>query len=93
MFYMGERLEVLMRIVVAIITGIIMAIWKIVIDIFFMVNFIWTLIVGKRLKELADLCEVWNTQWYVFKRYMLFVTNKRPFPFNPISKSISKFKK
>jgi hypothetical protein len=91
-FSMGERVEVLMRIVVAIVTGIIMAIWKILIDIFFVINFIWTLIVGKRIKELATLSEVWNTQWYIFKRYMLFVTNDRPFPFRPLTKSISKFK-
>lgn len=92
MFSMGERLEVLMRIVVAIVTGIILAVWKILIQLFFIINFIWTLIAGKRIKELADLSEIWNTQWYVFIRYMNFVTNRRPFPFTPIAKSISKFK-
>ena len=88
---MGERAEALMRIVVLIVTGIILGLWKIAIQIFFIINFIWTLIVGKRIKELADLSEVWNTQWYLFMRYILFVTNERPFPFRPLTKSISKF--
>ena len=90
---MGERLEVLMRIVVAIVTGIILAVWKILIDIFFIINFIWTLISGKRLSELAVLSEIWNTQMYFFKRYMIFLTNVRPFPFTPLAKNIGKFVK
>jgi len=90
---MGERVETLMRIVVAIVTGIILGVWKIAIQIFFIINFIWTLISGKRIKELAVLCEIWNTQWYVFVRYLLFVTNERPFPFKPLTKSISKYER
>tara|TARA_Y100000310_G_C20145397_1_gene562194 strand:+ start:222 stop:491 length:270 start_codon:yes stop_codon:yes gene_type:complete len=89
---MGERSEVLMRIVVAIITGIILSVWKILIQVFFVINFIWTLITGKRLKELAVLSEIWVTQLYVFLSYMNFVTNKRPFPFTPLAKSITKYK-
>jgi len=90
---MGERLEVLMRIVVMIVTGIILAVWGFLIRLFILINFIWTLIVGERIKELATLSEIWNTQVYMFIRYMIFVTNKRPFPFTPLAKNISKFKK
>lgn len=90
---MGERIEVLMRIVVAVVTGIILGVWKILIQLFFVINFIWTLIVGKRIKDLAVLSEVWNTQQYIFLRYMLFMTNERPFPFNSLAKNISKYKK
>ena len=89
---MGERLEALMRIVVAIITGIILVIWKALIDLFGLINLIWTLISGKRIKELANLSEIWNTQQYAYSRYLRFVTNERPFPFGPLMKSISKFK-
>ena len=32
-----------------------------------------------------------NTQVYIFIRYMTFVTNERPFPFNGLTKSMSKF--
>jgi len=90
---MGERLEALMRIVVVIVSGIILGIWKIAINAFTLINFIWTLVSGKRIKELATLCEIWNTQWYVFQRYILFISNERPWPFKPIKKSISKFGK
>ena len=89
---MGERVEVLIRIFVAIVTGIILGIWKILIQIFFVINFIWTLIAGSRIEELATMSEMWNTQNYAFIRYILFVTNVRPFPFGPLMKNISKFK-
>ncbi|MFH1711090.1 MAG: DUF4389 domain-containing protein [Nanoarchaeota archaeon] len=88
---MGERVEVLMRIVVAIVTGIILGVWKILIQLFFITNFIWTLISGKRIEQLATMSETWNTQKYTFMRYLLFVTNERPFPFNPLTPSISQF--
>lgn len=90
---MGERGEVLMRVVVAIVAGIILGVWKILIQVFFVINFIWTLIAGKRIKELAEMSETWNTQNYVFTRYMFFVTNERPFPFRSLKKSMSKYSK
>jgi len=90
---MGERAEIFMRIVVLIVTGIILAVWKWLIGLFFLINWVYVLFAGKRLKELADLSEVWNTQWYVFQRYLIFVTNTRPFPFTKLEKSMSKFGK
>ncbi len=90
---MGERLEALMRIIVGIVSGIILTIWKILIQIFGIINFIWTLISGKRIKELAELSEIWNTQVYVFLRYMTFVSNERPMPFRRLTKKFSKFGK
>ncbi len=89
---MGERLEALMRIVVGVVTGIILGVWKMLIGVFWVINFIWTLISGKRIKELAELSEIWNTQMYVFLRYMNFVSNERPMPFRKMTKSFSKFK-
>ena len=90
---MGERLEILMRIVVAIVTGIILGVWKWFIILLGVINYIFTLFAGRRLKDLSDLCEVWNTQSYIFIRYMLLVTNERPFPFRNLTKNISKFSK
>ena len=90
---MGERSEVFMRIVVLVVTGIILSVWQYFIMVLFVVNWFYTLFAGKRLKELAELSEVWNSQWYVFQRYLIFVTNKRPFPFNKLEKSMSKFGK
>ena len=90
---MGERLEALMRIVVGIVSGIILGVWKILIQVFGIINFIWTLISGKRIRELAVLSEIWNTQIYVFLRYMTFVSNERPMPFRRLTSSFSKFGK
>jgi len=90
---MSERTEALMRIVVGIVSGIILGVWKYLIVVFLLANFIYTLFSGKRLKELAEMSEIWNTQWYIFQRYMVFENNKRPFPFMHLSRSISKFEK
>ena len=90
---MSERSEALMRIVVGIVSGIILGVWKILIKIFGLVNWLITLFTGKRNKDLAELCEIWNTQIYIFLRYMTFVSNKRPFPFNSLEKNLSKFGK
>lgn len=89
---MGERLEALMRIIVGIVSGIVLGVWKIPIQVFAVINFIWTILSGKRIKELAKMAEIWNTQMYVFLRYMNFVSNERPMPFRKMTKSFSKFK-
>lgn len=88
-----ERTEALMRIVVGIVSGIILCVWKYFIAVLFIVNFIYTIFSGRRLKELAEMSETWNTQWYIFQRYMTFVNNRRPFPFTHLSRSISRFEK
>ncbi len=90
---MSERKEAFMRIIVIIVTGIILGIWKILIQIFILINFIWTIISGKRIRDLAELSEIWNTQVYVFLRYVTFVSNERPMPFSKITKSLSKYAK
>tara|TARA_Y100000034_G_scaffold116778_1_gene155503 strand:- start:314 stop:589 length:276 start_codon:yes stop_codon:yes gene_type:complete len=90
---MGERKEALMRIIVGIVSGIIFAVWRWLIGVFAIVNFVYTIFAGKRLKELAVLSEIWNSQWYVFQRYLIFLSNKRPFPFSKLEKSMSKFEK
>ena len=88
---MNERREIFIRILVLIISGIILAVWRWLVIIFVIVNLVYTLFKGKRHKEIAELSEIWNTQFYVYQRYMLFVSNKRPFPFKSLEKSISKF--
>lgn len=86
----NERKEALMRIVVGIVSGIILGVWKALIQIFVIIQFLVTLFTGKRNKELAKLCEIWNTQIYTFLRYMTFSTNKRPFPFTSLKESMDK---
>lgn len=87
----SQRKETLMRIIVGIVTGIILVIWRYLIGVFTIINFVYSLFTAKRLRELAELSEIWNTQWYLFQKYMTFVTNVRPFPFTPLAKSISKY--
>ena len=90
---MSERTEALMRIFVGIVTGIILYFWGYLVVILLVINFVYTIFVGKRLKELANMCEIWNTQAYTLKRYIIFESNKRPFPFSKLEKSMSKFGK
>ena len=81
-----------MRIPVCIISGIILAVWRYLIYVFAVINFIYAIFSGKRMKELSEMSEVWNSQVYTYFRYNTFVTNERPFPFESLKKSISKFK-
>ena len=88
---MSERKEALMRIVVGIVTGFILGIWKMAVQIVAILNLFIALFTRQRNKDLAEFCEIWNTQMYDFLRYMTFVSNKRPFPFNSLEKNLSKF--
>lgn len=87
----NERKEAWMRIIIGIVSGIIFYFWTYVIIAFSIFNFLYTLIKGKRSKDVSELCEVYNTQLYSFWRYITFVSNKRPFPFEKLEKNISKF--
>ena len=89
----NERKEALMRIVVLILSGIILEVWYYFVVVLGIVNFFYTLFKAKRMKGLADMSETWNTQAYIFRRYMIFESNFRPFPFTSLQKSMSKFEK
>jgi len=86
-----EKKEALFRILVLIITGIILMVWKYLIFVLTILNLFIVLFSGKRHKELAMFSEYWNTEWYKFIRYMTFVSNKRPFPFSKMER-MSRFK-
>ena len=85
-----ERKEAWMRILIAIVSGIILGIWKILVVILGVVNWFIVVFSGKRNKGLAGFCEYWNTELYKFIRYLTFVSNKRPFPFSTMER-MSKF--
>ncbi len=89
---LSERQEAWFRIIICIVSGIILSIWKLLVQILAIINWFITVFSGKRNKEMADLCEYWNTEVYKFIRYMTFVSNKRPFPFSDVER-ISKFEK
>lgn len=87
----SERKEAWMRIPVAIVSGIVLGVWKAFVQILGIINFFIVLFKKKRNKQLAEMSEIWTTQFYTFERYMLFTSNFRPFPFNKLQKSMSKF--
>ena len=89
---MSERKEAWFRIIVAIVSGIILALWRYLILILAIVNWFAVVFSGKRMRELAEFCEYWNTEAYKFFRYLTFVTNDRPFPFTSMER-MSKFQK
>jgi len=82
-----------MRIPVFIVSGIVLNVWRLLVMALAVVNFFIVLIVGKRNKEIAEFSEIWNTQAYLFLRYMTFNSNDRPFPFKKMSKNLSDFEK
>ncbi|MBR9677518.1 DUF4389 domain-containing protein [Candidatus Woesearchaeota archaeon] len=86
-----DRKEALMRIPVLIVSGIILGVWKMLIHLLAITNFFIALVVAKRNQSIADFCEIWNTQMYIFLRYATFVSNQRPFPFKPLTQNITKF--
>ena len=85
---MSERTEALMRIVVGIVSGIILGLWKLLIEILAIFHWFYVLFAGKRNRSLAEFSNLWTTQAYRFIRYMTFTTNSRPFPFSDLGKAL-----
>ena len=83
---MSERKEAWMRIIVLIISGIILGLWRLICIALSLFNFIYAIFSGKRNKAMAEFCNLWINEAYKFLRYMTFATNKRPFPFNGMEK-------
>ena len=82
---MSERNEAFMRILVLIVTGILLGLWKALIQFLVVVHWFVVVFTDKRNKELAEFCHIWNCQVYVYLKYMTFATNKRPFPFENLA--------
>lgn len=80
-----------MRIPIGIISGFILGLWNVLVFALGIVNFFIVLSSHKRSKEIANFCEIWNTQSYVYLKYTTFVSNKRPFPFAKLAKNLSDF--
>jgi hypothetical protein len=82
----SERKEAFFRIIVAIITGVILGLWKGLIQILSFIHWFIVLFTGKRNREIAEFSEYFNTEFYKFYKYMTFVSNKRPFPFSKMER-------
>ena len=83
---MSERKEAWMRIIVGIVSGIIIGLWKVLVEAISVFHWIYVVFAGKRIKGIAEFCNIWTTQAYRFIRYMTFTTNSRPFPFSELGK-------
>lgn len=81
-----ERREALMRIPVGIVSGVVLGVWKALIQIIAIVHWIMVLCTAKRNAGLAEFCDVWNVETYKFLRYMTFVSNERTWPFAKLTK-------
>jgi len=88
----SERGEAWMRILVGIVSGVILSIWKTLVIILAVVNWFVVLFSGKRDKGIAMFCEYWNSESYRYFKYLTGVTNERPFPFNEMVR-LGKFEK
>ena len=82
-----------MRILVLIVSGAILGIWRFFIYLIVFVHLDYVLIAGKRMKDFAVWGETWNTQWYIFQKYIIFLDNRRPFPFRKLEKNLDEFEK
>ena len=87
----SEKKEAWFRIIVGIVSGIILGVWRYLIFVLIIVNWFVVVFSGKRNKDIANLCEYWNTELYKYMRYLTFVSNERPFPFSSVER-MSKFK-
>ncbi len=87
-----ERKEAWMRIFVAIISGITLDVWGIVIGLVAIFNWFTAVFSAQRNPDWAEFCEPWNTEVYKYMRYLTAVSNKRPFPFSSVE-SMSQFEK
>ncbi|MBT3397739.1 DUF4389 domain-containing protein [archaeon] len=85
-----EKKEAWMRILVLIISGIILCVWRALIVVLAIIHWFIVLFSGKRDRGIAMFSEYWDTELYRFARYMTFVTNERPFPFTEMQR-IGKF--
>jgi hypothetical protein len=88
-----ERKEGWMRIIVLIVSGIVLEVWKALIVILAIINWFVVIFTAKRNKGMAEFCEIWNTQYYRYMRYMTCISNKRPFPFSSLGDKISVFER
>ena len=88
----SERMELLWRVLVGIVSGIILGVWKALVFVLAAINWISILFTNKRNKDLAVFCEYWNSEVYRYFKYLTCVSNERPFPFTGL-KTLSKFEK
>jgi len=82
----NERKEAWMRIPICIVSGFILEVWGFFVFIFAIVQLILVLVEGKKNKEFLEMCKNYVAQFYVYIKYITFISNERPFPFGELVK-------
>ena len=90
---MNERTEAWMRLLIGIVSGIIICVWGTLVKVLIVIHWIYALWTKKRSKDIAEFCHLWTANAYDFMQYMTFMTNKRVFPWAPLSRPMAKFEK
>ncbi len=75
---MGERIEALLRIPLGILYGIITDILGLVVGLVVVLQFFYTLILGRRHEGMACFANKFASLRYHVDRYLYFATNERP---------------
>jgi len=75
---MGERVEALLRIPLAVLYGIIIYLLNFVVSLVVVLQFFYTLILGNRHRGMARFSNTYASFLYHVNRYLLFATNERP---------------
>jgi len=74
----APRVEMLFRIVWAIIAGIVLVIFSFIALLASVLQFLYILVYGKRQRGLFDFVKVVEVQQFRLKLYLAFVTDERP---------------
>ncbi len=77
---MGERLEVLLRIPLSLVYGIILGAWGLVVGVAVVFHWFYVLILGRRHEGIAKFTNKYLSYAYEVRTYLDLVVNKRPWP-------------
>jgi len=81
----NKRAEnILWRLLVFIISGIVLDIWGYVVFIMLLVNWFVVIFSKKRNTDIGIFCNYWAAEIKRFVRYLSFETEEKPFPFNEL---------
>jgi len=75
---MGARVELLVRILLMIVLGIVLSLWGIWIGICWVIQFFYILVTGKRSKFFNQQIKNYFNFWVKCQEYFLLLTDKRP---------------
>jgi hypothetical protein len=87
---MKSKRNIWMRIPVFIVSGMIVYVWGFFVLIFSLVQLILILTERKKEKEILNISSMFSNQIYCFFKYISFISEEKPFPFEKIKKGKKK---